>query len=278
MDRNDYYGGDSASLNLTQVRHDFYFSVIFVDTPPILSSTASSDQTKRLQLSSDVIATMLSTSSPSSSWRPENSPRFSSTPTSPDTSNSSRSLAASFIAMARSPRCRVRRWRQSRVLSWVCSRSVGRRSSSSSCRDGKMRTLLLTKVCLLANIMLMLAYVLVLRIGVNLDKDSMKAIYEKFGLEPGTQDFIGHAMALYLDDEYVHPNSCTICTLRSDSLAATRPSPRGKLTNALSFTPHPWLAGASLHISTLSTVSENFPNLSPVCLLFTAEPTCSTSP
>ncbi|TCD69889.1 rab GDP-dissociation inhibitor [Steccherinum ochraceum] len=38
--------------------------------------------------------------------------------------------------------------------------------------------------------------------GVNLDKDSMKAIYEKFGLEPGTQDFIGHAMALYLDDDY----------------------------------------------------------------------------
>jgi len=38
--------------------------------------------------------------------------------------------------------------------------------------------------------------------GVNLDKDSMKTIYEKFGLEPGTQDFIGHAMALYLDDDY----------------------------------------------------------------------------
>lgn len=31
----------------------------------------------------------------------------------------------------------------------------------------------------------------------------MKVVYEKFGLEPGTQDFIGHAMALYLDDEYV---------------------------------------------------------------------------
>lgn len=31
----------------------------------------------------------------------------------------------------------------------------------------------------------------------------MKTVYEKFGLEPGTQDFIGHAMALYLEDEYV---------------------------------------------------------------------------
>jgi len=40
--------------------------------------------------------------------------------------------------------------------------------------------------------------------GINLDKDSMKQVYEKFGLEPGTQDFIGHAMALYLDDEYDH--------------------------------------------------------------------------
>lgn len=38
-------------------------------------------------------------------------------------------------------------------------------------------------------------------IGVDLDKDSMKSVYERFGLEPGTQDFIGHAMALYLDDE-----------------------------------------------------------------------------
>lgn len=38
-------------------------------------------------------------------------------------------------------------------------------------------------------------------LGVDLDKDSMKSVYETFGLEPGTQDFIGHAMALYLDDE-----------------------------------------------------------------------------
>lgn len=39
--------------------------------------------------------------------------------------------------------------------------------------------------------------------GINLDVDSMKVVYEKFGLEPGTQDFIGHAMALYLDDDYI---------------------------------------------------------------------------
>jgi len=39
--------------------------------------------------------------------------------------------------------------------------------------------------------------------GIDLDKDTMKNVYEKFGLEPGTQDFIGHAMALYLDDDYI---------------------------------------------------------------------------
>ncbi|KAI0830733.1 rab GDP-dissociation inhibitor [Trametes gibbosa] len=38
--------------------------------------------------------------------------------------------------------------------------------------------------------------------GVDLDKNTMAQVYEKFGLEPGTQDFIGHAMALYLDDDY----------------------------------------------------------------------------
>ena len=31
----------------------------------------------------------------------------------------------------------------------------------------------------------------------------MRQVYQHFGLEPGTQDFIGHALALYLDDELV---------------------------------------------------------------------------
>ena len=31
----------------------------------------------------------------------------------------------------------------------------------------------------------------------------MRQVYKKFGLEPGTQDFIGHAMALHLDDSYM---------------------------------------------------------------------------
>jgi Rab GDP dissociation inhibitor len=28
----------------------------------------------------------------------------------------------------------------------------------------------------------------------------MAEVYKRFGLEPGTQDFIGHSLALYLDD------------------------------------------------------------------------------
>lgn len=32
----------------------------------------------------------------------------------------------------------------------------------------------------------------------------MDQVYAKFGLEAGTKDFIGHAMALYLDDAYLH--------------------------------------------------------------------------
>lgn len=31
----------------------------------------------------------------------------------------------------------------------------------------------------------------------------MKDVYDKFGLEPSTRDFIGHAMALYTSDEYI---------------------------------------------------------------------------
>jgi len=39
-------------------------------------------------------------------------------------------------------------------------------------------------------------------IGVDPYKTPMSAVYAQFGLEPGTQDFIGHAMALFLDDGY----------------------------------------------------------------------------
>ena len=40
--------------------------------------------------------------------------------------------------------------------------------------------------------------------GVKLDTTIMKDVYYKYGLEAGTQDFIGHAMALHQDDSYIH--------------------------------------------------------------------------
>jgi len=45
--------------------------------------------------------------------------------------------------------------------------------------------------------------ILICDAGLNLDKLTMRQVYQHFGLEPGTQDFIGHALALYLDDESV---------------------------------------------------------------------------
>lgn len=73
------------------------------------------------------------------------------------------------------------------------------RSSLSSCKGGGTTTLQLIKVSESAWLDTVLDHLVLL--GIDLDKDSMKTVYEKFGLEPGTQDFIGHAMALYLDDE-----------------------------------------------------------------------------
>lgn len=36
--------------------------------------------------------------------------------------------------------------------------------------------------------------------GMDLTVMPMAEVYKRFSLEPGTQDFIGHALALYLDD------------------------------------------------------------------------------
>jgi Rab GDP dissociation inhibitor len=39
--------------------------------------------------------------------------------------------------------------------------------------------------------------------GVNLDQMSMADVFKKFNLAANTQEFIGHAMALHLDDSYL---------------------------------------------------------------------------
>lgn len=39
--------------------------------------------------------------------------------------------------------------------------------------------------------------------GLNLDSNTMNEVYNHFGLENGTKDFIGHAMALWANDDYL---------------------------------------------------------------------------
>ena len=39
---------------------------------------------------------------------------------------------------------------------------------------------------------------------IDLDKHTMTEVYLKFGLEPGTRDFIGHAMALWTTEDYTN--------------------------------------------------------------------------
>jgi Rab GDP dissociation inhibitor len=40
--------------------------------------------------------------------------------------------------------------------------------------------------------------------GMDLKTSTMKDVYDKFGLEASTRDFIGHSMALYTTDEYIN--------------------------------------------------------------------------
>ena len=39
--------------------------------------------------------------------------------------------------------------------------------------------------------------------GMNLAQTTMKQVYDKYGLEETTRDFIGHSMALYPTDDYI---------------------------------------------------------------------------
>src|SRR4051812_43009640 len=40
--------------------------------------------------------------------------------------------------------------------------------------------------------------------GMNLNTCTMKEVYDKFGLEATTRDFVGHSMALYQTDDYIN--------------------------------------------------------------------------
>ncbi|XP_059490979.1 rab GDP dissociation inhibitor alpha [Neocloeon triangulifer] len=62
----------------------------------------------------------------------------------------------------------------------------------------------------------------------NPNTTTMKQVYDKFGLDPNTQDFTGHALALYRDDDYLNQPSLTTIRrikLYSDSLARYGKSP-----------------------------------------------------
>jgi hypothetical protein len=39
--------------------------------------------------------------------------------------------------------------------------------------------------------------------GISPSRDTMRRVYEEYGLHPNTIDFIGHAIALYVNDEYL---------------------------------------------------------------------------
>ncbi|KAL1462897.1 hypothetical protein WDU94_014700 [Cyamophila willieti] len=63
---------------------------------------------------------------------------------------------------------------------------------------------------------------------INPQTSTTAQLYDKFGLDPNTKDFTGHALALYRDDEYI--NDLAIHTIRkiklySDSLARYGKSP-----------------------------------------------------
>eukprot|EP01098_Paradermamoeba_levis_P016190 TRINITY_DN859_c0_g1_i1.p1 TRINITY_DN859_c0_g1~~TRINITY_DN859_c0_g1_i1.p1 ORF type:complete len:461 (+),score=169.01 TRINITY_DN859_c0_g1_i1:58-1383(+) len=44
--------------------------------------------------------------------------------------------------------------------------------------------------------------------GFDINKQTMAECYKKFGLDENTQSFIGHAIALYLNDEYISRKAC----------------------------------------------------------------------
>ncbi|KAJ5210936.1 GDP dissociation inhibitor [Penicillium cf. griseofulvum] len=49
--------------------------------------------------------------------------------------------------------------------------------------------------------------------GLNIHTCTMKEVYDKFGLEDNTRDFVGHSMALYPSDEYINKNGAAVETI-----------------------------------------------------------------
>jgi Rab GDP dissociation inhibitor len=62
----------------------------------------------------------------------------------------------------------------------------------------------------------------------NLNKATMKEVYDKFGLEATTRDFIGHSMALYSSDEYVNTPGMAVDAITRIRLYANSMARYGK--------------------------------------------------
>ncbi|KAI8384617.1 GDP dissociation inhibitor [Radiomyces spectabilis] len=59
--------------------------------------------------------------------------------------------------------------------------------------------------------------------GLNINTNTMAEVYKKFSLDPNVQDFIGHAMALHLDDSYLQqPAKDTVDKVRLYAASVTR--------------------------------------------------------
>lgn len=67
-----------------------------------------------------------------------------------------------------------------------------------------------------------------MRLGLNLNACSMKEVYDKYGLEATTRDFIGHAMALYQTDEYINQKGAAKETVQRIRLYANSMARYGK--------------------------------------------------
>lgn len=62
----------------------------------------------------------------------------------------------------------------------------------------------------------------------SLGNMTMKEVYDKFGLEPTTRDFIGHSMALFTTDDYIGDKSMTQETIKRIRLYANSMARYGK--------------------------------------------------
>ncbi|RMD41670.1 hypothetical protein DV735_g3438, partial [Chaetothyriales sp. CBS 134920] len=64
--------------------------------------------------------------------------------------------------------------------------------------------------------------------GIDINRATMKDVYDKFGLEPSTRDFIGHSMALFPTDDYLNASGMALETVTRIRLYANSMARYGK--------------------------------------------------